>query len=86
LRLKAKPQNLATTLFISRRFVNVNENRFLCKVDEVEGTFLFCIPVKFTVIDRARPVASLEITNPVCDVLVRSHDPVEVTLCEWRII
>ena len=64
----------------------MNENRFFCKVNEVERAFLFGIPVKFAIVNRTRAVASLEITNPVCNVLVRSHDPVEVTLCEWRII
>jgi len=56
LRFKTEPEDLSSAIFIGRRFVDVDENRFFGNVNEVEGTLFLCVSVERAVVDRARTI------------------------------
>ena len=81
---EAKPQNLSTAVFIAGRFVNVDKDWFFGNVNEIEWSLFLRISIKRTVVNWARTVALFEVTNPIRDVAMRSHDRGKVASLEFE--
>ena len=78
--LKTKPKGGTATVFVGRWLVNVNKNWLAGDIDKIQWSLLFGISVKRTIVNRARPVTHFEISNPISNVRICSHDAVEVAL------
>ena len=62
----------------------MDENGFLGNVDEIEGSLFLRISVERTIVNWTRAVALFEVSNPIRNVAVSSHDRGKITSLEFE--